>query len=175
MVSSSCEAESAPVACSHRNQAKAAGQEQQAQRGHGEPGDWQHLSPEPLTGTHQGDQGQSDQPCDPEQRPPALIGRVAADRVERQVAGHHRPVSTVEQPVQDRPATPAQQGNQRECDQAIEPAGHHRLLRRRPRTNPLNAVIVPLINRFSSRKLSTNSRKPSMALPVWVMVVSLTA
>ena len=169
------EAESAPVACSHRHQAKTAGQEPQAQRGHGEPGDRQRLSPDSLTGTHQGEQCQNDQSCDPDQRPPALIGRVAADPIERQVAGHHRPVSTVEEPVQDRPATPAQQGNQRECDQAIEPAGHQRLLRRRPRTNPLNAVMVPLINRFSSRKLSTNSRKPSMALPVWVMVVSLTA
>ena len=35
--------------------------------------------------------------------------------------------------------------------------------------------MPPLINKFNNKKLSNSSRKPSMARPVWVMVVSLTA
>ena len=35
--------------------------------------------------------------------------------------------------------------------------------------------MVPLIIRLSIKKLVNSTRKPSIALPVWVIVVSLTA
>ena len=169
------ERQTTPTARPHRQQTQTSGQQPEPQRCHRDPDQRQPTANPATLRTSEGQQRQRDQCCHPQQRTPALIRRETAHRIQREIGGHHRPVGCHQQPMQHGPASPSEQSQQQQGDPTIQPTVHQRLLFRRPSTARLKAAMPPLINRFSSRKLSNNSRKPSMARPVWVMVVSLTA
>ena len=163
------------MARSHGKKSQPARQQPQSQGCQGNPERGQEPSPTRPPRAHQGQHHHHKAGPDPEQRSPALIGWVTPHGIERQVLTHDGPLGPMHQPVQHAPTAPSEQDQEQQRDQTIRPARHQRLLRRRPSTATFRTDMPPLINRLSSRKLNSSNKNPSMARPVCVMVVSLTA